>query len=650
MLSALLKLRELKRLLKRGDHEPALRLARDPAIRDHRVALEGAETARAALLAEGLRLADSGQVEEGLQRVRRVLQDREDPEVRQRFQSLVQQAAAAREAGLVAAGTAARLERALAEGRLAEARDGAGALDAEAARSLLARVEAAEAAAAQHLAAARRAPDVLTAARDLGAAFATHRAASGLADGVKKTLRDLDAGAPVEAWAELEALTRGLADHDLRQKFEAQLVVAIEAGLREEGDLSAARARLELLGPGHPERTVLDRHLAQARALDEAGRRGDDEALGAAIEALEARVGKGPRTRAARRVKDDLEGVRPRLARASKVAGSGALLEARGMLLEVLEAHPEHRMARALLDDVTARERGDREVLEAARTAIALGRREEGLEGRLLALEARRSDLPEAALLRKEVALLGPEASSAPGPSTEAADALPARPRAIHFRPLPTGHAVEVPPGEPFVLRVEEHGDWLVHPGEALLLGASTGGVADLPVLAAISSRHARIDRTPEGHCLIPLDGKEVQRNFRPVKAAQVLEHGDRIRLGRSLEFIYRRPIAENRTAVLEFEGDFTVHGCRRVVLFDEGGRGGGLVLGPAPKAHVALRGAERVELFRADQGEAAGLLLGRSPKGVAVGDTAARPQTRVRAAVPIRASDLTFFLDPLGS
>ena len=50
MFGELTKLRELGRLLKKRRYLEALALARDPAIRDHRKAVVGAEKAREALL------------------------------------------------------------------------------------------------------------------------------------------------------------------------------------------------------------------------------------------------------------------------------------------------------------------------------------------------------------------------------------------------------------------------------------------------------------------------------------------------------------------------------------------------------------------------------------------------------------------------
>ena len=50
-------------------------------------------------------------------------------------------------------------------------------------------------------------------------------------------------------------------------------------------------------------------------------------------------------------------------------------------------------------------------------------------------------------------------------------------------------------PGDPFVLRVENEGDWLVHPGARLTIGNQANGEADLQVLAAIGAKHATLER-----------------------------------------------------------------------------------------------------------------------------------------------------------
>lgn len=128
-----------------------------------------------------------------------------------------------------------------------------------------------------------------------------------------------------------------------------------------------------------------------------------------------------------------------------------------------------------------------------------------------------------------------------------------------------------------------------------------------------------------------------------------LLEDGDVIGLGTALTLVFRRPVRGSATAVLELSGDFTVHGCRRILLFSESGRAGSVVLGPGPEAHVPLPpDRERVELLRGEAGESDGILLARCPRGVAVAAGEERPQVRVRSGVPIRAGSLGFFVDPV--
>ncbi|NRA95544.1 MAG: hypothetical protein HRU14_04975 [Planctomycetes bacterium] len=207
--------------------------------------------------------------------------------------------------------------------------------------------------------------------------------------------------------------------------------------------------------------------------------------------------------------------------------------------------------------------------------------------------------------------------------------------------------------GLPFILRVEERGDWFVHPGRSLLIGNATRRAADLPVLAAVGSRHARIERIMDGHSVhyrvVPLPGHEVTKNRRKVMDLALLEDGDAIGLGTSLRLVFRRPVPTSATAVLELGGDFTVHGCRRVLLFSEAGRAGSIVIGPGPETHVSIPpDGERVELLRGESGETEGVLLARCPRGVAVADGEERPQVRVQDGVPIRSGRLGFFVDPV--
>ena len=192
-------------------------------------------------------------------------------------------------------------------------------------------------------------------------------------------------------------------------------------------------------------------------------------------------------------------------------------------------------------------------------------------------------------------------------------------------------------PGDPFVLRVENEGDWLVHPGAKLTIGNQANGEADLLVLAAIGARHATIERVEaSGSVSFKITagtGQRVLRNGKPVTEA-ALENGDRVQLGHALTFTFSRPNPANATAAIRFHGDFSIQGCSRLVLFSETGRKGSILLAPGSDGHIPLRSIEaRLEIFRANDGDDAGELFARSPQGVAAGDAPERAQVRVRAS-----------------
>jgi hypothetical protein len=209
-------------------------------------------------------------------------------------------------------------------------------------------------------------------------------------------------------------------------------------------------------------------------------------------------------------------------------------------------------------------------------------------------------------------------------------------------------------PGEPFVLRVENEGDWLVHPASRLTIGNQANGEADLQVLAAIGAKHATLERTDrDGGAawrIVAGTGQKVLRNGKPVTEAP-LENGDRIQLGHAFTFTFQRPNAGNATAALRIHGDFTIQGCTRLVLFSESGRKGSILLAPGSDGHVPLRSVDaRLEVFRAVDGEDQGELFARSPQGVAAGDSPERAQVRVRAFQALAVGALRVHVDPAGN
>lgn len=163
------------------------------------------------------------------------------------------------------------------------------------------------------------------------------------------------------------------------------------------------------------------------------------------------------------------------------------------------------------------------------------------------------------------------------------------------------------------MLWVDGVGGFLVTLADEVTIGlpAQAGGDApELPILADLSRRHARLARTDGRYVLTPYGPTTV--NGKPIEGPTVLADGNRFSCG-DVEFSLRRPHALSATAVLTVEsGHRTVPGSDAVLLMAES-----CVLGP--KAHSHIRSADwshETILFRGSGGE----LLARSGDRMAVG------------------------------
>jgi hypothetical protein len=159
-----------------------------------------------------------------------------------------------------------------------------------------------------------------------------------------------------------------------------------------------------------------------------------------------------------------------------------------------------------------------------------------------------------------------------------------------------------------FLLRVDEGGEYLVLRGESISIGNVREGRTDLPVLAAIAGRHARIQRSVSFHGglqdSIIAEGGEVRVGGAKV-AQQTLHSGDRIQLGGSLQCQYAVPTSRSMTASLTLLAGFQVAGTDRILLLKDRGRDGRILLGPGKDVHVRVPAATgEVELFAHKTGQ----------------------------------------------
>ena len=77
------------------------------------------------------------------------------------------------------------------------------------------------------------------------------------------------------------------------------------------------------------------------------------------------------------------------------------------------------------------------------------------------------------------------------------------------------------------------------------------GAAADVPILADLSARHARVRRDGEGYLIEAL--RDVRVDGRAVPQVAALHDGCRIELGGSVRFWFRRPHALSGTARLDY-------------------------------------------------------------------------------------------------
>lgn len=198
-----------------------------------------------------------------------------------------------------------------------------------------------------------------------------------------------------------------------------------------------------------------------------------------------------------------------------------------------------------------------------------------------------------------------------------------------------------------FLLRVDEGGEFVVLRGDSISIGNLRDGTSDLPVLAAIAGRHARIQRSMSFHGgmqdSLVAEGGEMRVGGEKV-SRHVLRNGDRFQLGASLQFGYHLPCRRSLTAMLQVHGGFQVAGTDRVLLLKDRGRDGRICLGPGADVHVRVAGATaEVELY----GTKTGQMRVRCQSG---GDIDGRPfqdEHPVDAGAVVRAGGLSFVLLP---
>jgi hypothetical protein len=152
-----------------------------------------------------------------------------------------------------------------------------------------------------------------------------------------------------------------------------------------------------------------------------------------------------------------------------------------------------------------------------------------------------------------------------------------------------------VGPHDTLMLWVDAVGGYRVCLDDEIVIGQPAHAArVDVPLLADISPRHARIQRDGDAYLLEPLG--DVTLDGRPVRGLTNLTDGQRIDLGRGAAIRFRRPHPLSASARLEFIGPHRMQPSADAVLL----LADNCVLGPKSHSHVVCRDwPQEVLLFR---------------------------------------------------
>ena len=180
-----------------------------------------------------------------------------------------------------------------------------------------------------------------------------------------------------------------------------------------------------------------------------------------------------------------------------------------------------------------------------------------------------------------------------------------------------------------------------------MTIGNLRDGRADLPILAAIAGRHARIQRSMSFHGgmqdSIVAEGGELRVGGQRV-GNHGLRAGERVLLGSALQIAYDQPSKRSLTSSLQLLGGFQVAGTDRVLLFKDRGRDGRILIGAGTDVHVRVPGAKgEVEIFA----NKAGQMRVRSEGGGEIDGRPFRDEHPIDAGATVKAAGVTFVMMP---
>jgi hypothetical protein len=275
---------------------------------------------------------------------------------------------------------------------------------------------------------------------------------------------------------------------------------------------------------------------------------------------------------------------------ADKLSRHGKFGDAESQLTAAIALAPDLKLLETKLDEVRTKREESRPLTEQLHRAAAEARWSDALtvadqllelapENRL-AIDARRKAWTE---VGRDPS--GPSAALRTGPLgeelSEISDGL-----------VPGTHQ------DRFVLWVDGVGGFLVCQSDQILLGqACCGNQIDVPIMADLSGKHARICRGGEGYWIEPLH--LVRVNGRAVHSKRMLNDGDELELGSGVRIRFRRPHALSASARLEFLSRHRTQPSADGVLL----MADSCVLGPRWQNHVVCRDwSGDVVLYRHDQ------------------------------------------------
>lgn len=199
-----------------------------------------------------------------------------------------------------------------------------------------------------------------------------------------------------------------------------------------------------------------------------------------------------------------------------------------------------------------------------------------------------------------------------------------------------------------WLLGVEEAGEFLVMEQGEIVIGSEASPEADLKLLAPLQSRHAVLRRATSFHggckyLIESCDDAEMRVNDIAVPRAE-LSDGDRIKLGRSFEMVFRRPCSRSGAARIDLGRSWSVGGCGSLLLLPPSGRAGALLIADRDDAHVRTDGKTGdVELYR----EASGQLRARGSRGVSLDRAEPCAEVEIGDAAGVSAEDLVLVIGP---